>query len=173
MVTEGYQPCAVLAVSVAEKQPPVHPTEIRTSISSSSAVELNTTSALANYATEAALRMRNALERNRQWEYLEDKHKHGGENSEQPSDGSVDGPDTRQLQPSITHLSPSQGLIPPSKDDLLYSLAGIKAPSSSSEIHTTGIQRALLPSARLQFAWRSPPHSTQPADNPVCLCHTY
>nr|CAD7403184.1 unnamed protein product [Timema cristinae] len=34
------------------KPPPVHPTEIRTSISSSSAVELNTTSALANYATE-------------------------------------------------------------------------------------------------------------------------
>nr|CAD7446924.1 unnamed protein product [Timema bartmani] len=34
----------------------VHPTEIRTSISPSSAVELNTTSALANYATEAGLR---------------------------------------------------------------------------------------------------------------------
>nr|CAD7431412.1 unnamed protein product [Timema monikensis] len=33
--------------------PPVHPTEIRTSISPSSAVELNMTSALANYATEA------------------------------------------------------------------------------------------------------------------------
>nr|CAD7195738.1 unnamed protein product [Timema douglasi] len=28
-----------------------------------------------------ALGMRKALERNRQWEYLEDKHKHGGENS--------------------------------------------------------------------------------------------
>nr|CAD7429544.1 unnamed protein product [Timema monikensis] len=36
-----------------EKPPPVHLTEIRTSISSSSAVELNTTSALANYTTEA------------------------------------------------------------------------------------------------------------------------
>nr|CAD7569693.1 unnamed protein product [Timema californicum] len=36
-----------------EKPPPAHPTEIRTSISPSSAVELNTTSALANYATEA------------------------------------------------------------------------------------------------------------------------
>nr|CAD7195973.1 unnamed protein product [Timema douglasi] len=36
-----------------EKPPPVHPTEIRTSISPSSAVELNTTNALANYATEA------------------------------------------------------------------------------------------------------------------------
>nr|CAD7587657.1 unnamed protein product [Timema genevievae] len=34
------------------KPPPVHPTEIRTSISPSSAVELNTTSALANYAIE-------------------------------------------------------------------------------------------------------------------------
>nr|CAD7404852.1 unnamed protein product [Timema poppensis] len=33
----------------------VHPTEIRTSISPSSAVELNTTSALANYATEAVI----------------------------------------------------------------------------------------------------------------------
>nr|CAD7402180.1 unnamed protein product [Timema poppensis] len=36
-----------------EKPPSVHPTEIRTSISPSSAVELNMTSALANYATEA------------------------------------------------------------------------------------------------------------------------
>nr|CAD7257396.1 unnamed protein product [Timema shepardi] len=36
------------------KTTPVHPTEIRTSISPSSAVELNTTSALANYAIEAA-----------------------------------------------------------------------------------------------------------------------
>nr|CAD7394878.1 unnamed protein product [Timema cristinae] len=35
------------------KTTPVHPTEIRTSIFPSSAVELNTTSALANYATEA------------------------------------------------------------------------------------------------------------------------
>ncbi|CAG2058088.1 unnamed protein product, partial [Timema podura] len=34
---------------------PVHPTEIRTSISPSSAVGLNTTSALANYATKAGL----------------------------------------------------------------------------------------------------------------------
>nr|CAD7393900.1 unnamed protein product [Timema cristinae] len=37
--------------TIKEKPPPVHPTEIRTSIFSSSAVELNTTSALANYAT--------------------------------------------------------------------------------------------------------------------------
>nr|CAD7259987.1 unnamed protein product [Timema shepardi] len=37
------------------KTTPVHPNEIRTSISPSSAVELNTTSALANYANEAAL----------------------------------------------------------------------------------------------------------------------
>nr|CAD7263533.1 unnamed protein product [Timema shepardi] len=41
-------------ISKHEKPPPVHPTEMRTSISPSSAVELNTTSALANYATEAA-----------------------------------------------------------------------------------------------------------------------
>nr|CAD7573268.1 unnamed protein product [Timema californicum] len=38
-----------------EKPPPVHPTEIRTSISPSSEVELNTTSVLANYDTEAGL----------------------------------------------------------------------------------------------------------------------
>ncbi|CAG2057418.1 unnamed protein product, partial [Timema podura] len=36
-----------------EKPPPVHPTEIRTPISPSSAVGLNTTSTLANYANEA------------------------------------------------------------------------------------------------------------------------
>nr|CAD7443479.1 unnamed protein product [Timema bartmani] len=40
-----------------EKPPPVHPTEIRTSISPSSAVELNTTSALANYTTEAGVNL--------------------------------------------------------------------------------------------------------------------
>nr|CAD7569185.1 unnamed protein product [Timema californicum] len=39
----------VVQVSVRKN----HPTEVRTSISPSSAVELNTTSALANYATEA------------------------------------------------------------------------------------------------------------------------
>nr|CAD7395565.1 unnamed protein product [Timema poppensis] len=38
--------------------PRVHPTEIRTSISPSSAVELKTTSALANYATQAGVRGR-------------------------------------------------------------------------------------------------------------------
>nr|CAD7201766.1 unnamed protein product [Timema douglasi] len=38
---------------LGEPAPPVHPTEIRTLISPSSAVELYTTSALANYATEA------------------------------------------------------------------------------------------------------------------------
>nr|CAD7429061.1 unnamed protein product [Timema monikensis] len=41
-----------------EKPPPVHPTEIRTSISPSSAVELNTSSALANYTTEAGCGLR-------------------------------------------------------------------------------------------------------------------
>nr|CAD7576224.1 unnamed protein product [Timema californicum] len=41
------------APTIREKPLPVHTTEIRTSISPSSAVELNTTSALANYATEA------------------------------------------------------------------------------------------------------------------------
>nr|CAD7260614.1 unnamed protein product [Timema shepardi] len=41
-----------------EKPPPVHLTEIRTSISPSSAGELNTTSALANYANEAGFLMK-------------------------------------------------------------------------------------------------------------------
>nr|CAD7457218.1 unnamed protein product [Timema tahoe] len=40
----------------------IHPTEIRTSISPSSAVELNTTSALANYATEAGVLGENSSE---------------------------------------------------------------------------------------------------------------
>nr|CAD7575335.1 unnamed protein product [Timema californicum] len=46
------------------KTTPVHPTKIRTSISPSSAVELNTTSALANYATGAVgvLRRHNKYE---------------------------------------------------------------------------------------------------------------
>nr|CAD7195702.1 unnamed protein product [Timema douglasi] len=44
------------ARSPQENPTPVHPTEIRTSISPSSAAELNTTSALANYATEAVER---------------------------------------------------------------------------------------------------------------------
>nr|CAD7572859.1 unnamed protein product [Timema californicum] len=42
-----------LEPTTPSRPPPVHPTEIRTSISPSSAVELNTTSALANQAIEA------------------------------------------------------------------------------------------------------------------------
>nr|CAD7204031.1 unnamed protein product [Timema douglasi] len=45
------------------KPPPVHPAEIQTSISPSSAVELNTTTALANYATEVAVVMKKAPRR--------------------------------------------------------------------------------------------------------------
>nr|CAD7460533.1 unnamed protein product [Timema tahoe] len=44
-----------------KNHPPVHPTYIRTSISPSSAVELNTTSALANYATEAGDMYKNEI----------------------------------------------------------------------------------------------------------------
>nr|CAD7578383.1 unnamed protein product [Timema californicum] len=40
----------------SDSQHLVHPTEIRTSISSSSAVDLNMTSSFANYATEAGLK---------------------------------------------------------------------------------------------------------------------
>nr|CAD7587563.1 unnamed protein product [Timema genevievae] len=49
-----------MGIFAKEKPPPVHPTEIRTSISPSSAAELNTTSALANYATEAGRRERSS-----------------------------------------------------------------------------------------------------------------
>nr|CAD7431312.1 unnamed protein product [Timema monikensis] len=47
-------PLISILESVAVAKSFVHPTEIRTSISPSSAVELNSTSALANYATEVA-----------------------------------------------------------------------------------------------------------------------
>nr|CAD7257109.1 unnamed protein product [Timema shepardi] len=46
-----------LPIGIQEKPPPVHPTEIRSSVSPYSAVELNTTSALANYATEAGVKL--------------------------------------------------------------------------------------------------------------------
>nr|CAD7199082.1 unnamed protein product [Timema douglasi] len=45
-----------------EKPPPVHPTEIRTSTSPSSAVELNATRALANYATKAGNSLRGNID---------------------------------------------------------------------------------------------------------------
>nr|CAD7198018.1 unnamed protein product [Timema douglasi] len=48
----------------AVPRPQVHPTEIRTSISPSSAVKLNTTSALANYATEAGIAACKTREKN-------------------------------------------------------------------------------------------------------------
>nr|CAD7597208.1 unnamed protein product [Timema genevievae] len=53
--TDGHvdEGVSLISFALTEKPPPVHPTEIRTSISPSSAVELNTTGALANYATEA------------------------------------------------------------------------------------------------------------------------
>nr|CAD7262047.1 unnamed protein product [Timema shepardi] len=54
-----------------EKQPPVHPTEIRTSISPSSVVEVNMTSALVNYATEAGTKDLNIhhMHIRRKWVY--------------------------------------------------------------------------------------------------------
>ncbi|CAG2056513.1 unnamed protein product, partial [Timema podura] len=52
-IEKGLEAAAAKRANLPEKPPPVHPTEIRTSISPSSAVELNTTGALANYATEA------------------------------------------------------------------------------------------------------------------------
>nr|CAD7596271.1 unnamed protein product [Timema genevievae] len=50
-----------------EKPPPVHPTEIRTSIFPSSVVELNTTSALANYATEVGLKTLQRMRTDLRW----------------------------------------------------------------------------------------------------------
>ncbi|CAG2057731.1 unnamed protein product [Timema podura] len=47
---EALTPSTQVPVQISQS---IHPTEIRTSISPSSAVELNTTNALANYATEA------------------------------------------------------------------------------------------------------------------------
>nr|CAD7398352.1 unnamed protein product [Timema poppensis] len=44
---------ALYNIKTDEKPPPIHPTEIRTPISPSSAVELNTTRVLANYASKA------------------------------------------------------------------------------------------------------------------------
>ncbi|CAG2052910.1 unnamed protein product [Timema podura] len=44
------------------KPPPVHPTEIRTSIFPSSKVELNMNSTLANYATEEVMKLRHLSE---------------------------------------------------------------------------------------------------------------
>nr|CAD7432573.1 unnamed protein product [Timema monikensis] len=51
--SKGPQSYPSIFSSFFQEHPPVHPTEIRTSISPSSVVELNTTSALVNYATEA------------------------------------------------------------------------------------------------------------------------
>nr|CAD7588294.1 unnamed protein product [Timema genevievae] len=64
-----------------EKSPPVHPTEIRISISPSLVVELNTTSALANYATEAELRAQTQCTESTCWEVVcpdHDGYKSGG-----------------------------------------------------------------------------------------------
>nr|CAD7588747.1 unnamed protein product [Timema genevievae] len=58
-----------------EKPPPVHPTKIRTSISPSSAVELNTTSALANYATEEPVSKISSNECNGKYKPKAVKHK--------------------------------------------------------------------------------------------------
>nr|CAD7424898.1 unnamed protein product [Timema monikensis] len=65
------------------KTTPVHPTEIRTSISPSSEVELNTTSALANYATEAVVSTRAVESMSRRRNYtvvrdlLQQRHSRG------------------------------------------------------------------------------------------------
>nr|CAD7196641.1 unnamed protein product [Timema douglasi] len=66
-------------VENGEKPPSVHPTEIRTSISPSSAVELNTTSALANYATEADL-----LKRRNEFEHRRGDRRHANEPGGKP-----------------------------------------------------------------------------------------
>nr|CAD7401671.1 unnamed protein product [Timema poppensis] len=75
-----------------EKPPPVHPTEIRTSISPSSAVELNMTSALANYATEAGTETMNPVQKRKSsspndWEA---KRKRSVQNSDSDYDSGVE-----------------------------------------------------------------------------------
>nr|CAD7259195.1 unnamed protein product [Timema shepardi] len=78
------------AESCKEKPPPVHPTEIRTSISPSSAFELNTTSALANYATEAGERGLVAWgERGNLWLQNDDTWLQGCYNIQGPARGGV------------------------------------------------------------------------------------
>nr|CAD7591056.1 unnamed protein product [Timema genevievae] len=69
-----------------EKLPPVHPTEIQTSIFPSSAVELNTNSALANYATEAArsaIKRSQSLKKEVEWD-------RGGDDKSTTGDSSSD-----------------------------------------------------------------------------------
>nr|CAD7602217.1 unnamed protein product [Timema genevievae] len=61
-----------------EKPPPVHPTEIRTSISPSSVVWLNTTGVLANYATEAGCYKDGGMRRLNQGSGLAQNRARGG-----------------------------------------------------------------------------------------------
>nr|CAD7258144.1 unnamed protein product [Timema shepardi] len=68
---------------MGEKPPPVHPTEIRTSISPSSAVELNTTSALAKYATEAGRRVKGGR-RGGTWNKRKGGEQRSGSNADVP-----------------------------------------------------------------------------------------
>nr|CAD7423996.1 unnamed protein product [Timema monikensis] len=91
------------------KKKPVHPTEIRTSISPSSAVELNTISALANYATEV------------------------------DTIGGMDPPHD-QHTPAVIHLTYSLPLKGNLVNDVVHSteIRTSISPSSAAELNTSG-----------------------------------
>nr|CAD7572368.1 unnamed protein product [Timema californicum] len=72
MLGRGERGRARISLSI-EKPPPVHPIEIRTSISPSSVAELNTTIALANYATEGVMK-RQHLSKSQVLIFLQSQH---------------------------------------------------------------------------------------------------
>nr|CAD7452898.1 unnamed protein product [Timema tahoe] len=114
------------------KKPSVHPTEIQTSISPSSAVEHNTTSALANYATEAG--------GFNLWEmhpYLR-----GGESGE---------PFTFRNKPPTMHLL---GIEPPISSYLTDTLVQHESSALDHEVTETGIGKVEFRGSEPAFAWR-------------------
>nr|CAD7573043.1 unnamed protein product [Timema californicum] len=107
---------------LADEEEVVHPTKIRTSISSSSAVELNTTSALANYATEAVdheeLRMDRAVKVSKKelnalfnelFEYTEMR----SSDDEEPRNGTEPTEQIFLLEPELLDLPKETIEIPP------------------------------------------------------------
>nr|CAD7268241.1 unnamed protein product [Timema shepardi] len=145
------------------KPPPNHPNEIRTLISPSSAVELNTTSALANYATEAA-------------EMLEHR-----------DPGTVERSKASLSQESGVPMAGDQG-VPRAA---LYKWVAHKLPKANSDItyygvvalpsichrgnpfrvvlgftakHTTGIRTPISPSSVMQSIARVTPKTMQPPE---------
>nr|CAD7429730.1 unnamed protein product [Timema monikensis] len=105
-----------------EKPPPVHPTEIRTSISPFSAVELNTSSALANYATEAELSVIRPV--------IKKSSKKDDEDQSQQSN-IVDVP-KRELSPELARISALVTRPPKQKSAKAYSKMRVDDPIQST-----------------------------------------